>query len=368
MVGAAMLCHAPARAQAGHSVIRLEQFDGRSASDFLGISGFRQLPDGQLLIADGPAEKIVRLGAIGEDLGSIGRKGAGPNEYSSAIALFPLGADSTLFPDMANGRWHLLVGARIASTWTTEVPIVAKVRASLIGADTIGHLVVRRRLPGMYSNASGFPAESAAVIRVHRATLREDTLARLRGRPIQLPSGGGVAARNPLFSEAFGIPMLVPEQAITFLDGWVAVARLDPYRVDWYGPAGQSVRGAAIPHARVRVTAQERRAYEERLGRALSRSVRTSADHPWPTTADAFDADSHVAAPDGNVWIRLMTSATEDRTRYHVVNREGHLVAEVTLQSEATVLGFGDGRIFVRAIDSDGAHVLMWSAWPPSQR
>lgn len=363
LVSLAVLAGAPL-AHAQQTPLRIERFDGRSSVEFLAITGFRALSDGRVLVADAPGEQLTALDARGALLHVIGRIGSGPREYRSVDRLFGLARDSTILPDLGNGRWHLLVGAELVATWTVETPLVDRVRATLLGVDTVGGLVSRRRLRGYHAASKGFRAESAAVIRVDRRSLREDTLTLVRGRPVPGDAAAAGTPRNPLFAQAFGIPMLSSEQAIVFPDGWVAVARLDPYRVDWHPPEGEVRLGRPIPYNPVEVTPAERRAHERLLGRSLGRSVRSSPSQVWPREADAFGENALVAGPDGSLWVRLQSPAEQRISVYQIIDRRGTLVGEVHLNAETYVLGFAHGRLFASEVDEDGFHHLVWVTWP----
>jgi len=57
-----------------------------------------------------------------------------------------------------------------------------------------------------------------------------------------------------------------------FPDGWIAIARLDPYLVEWRTPDGRTVRGTPLPSARVKVDDAEKRAYMAAIAVANSKA------------------------------------------------------------------------------------------------
>jgi hypothetical protein len=347
----------------GTGVHRLVQMEGRAPDEFLEIAALRILPGGDLLVADSKEELLYHLRPTSGERRVIGGKGSGPSEYRAAGALLALRADSTVLPDMANGRWHLIVGERIAETWPGDHPIVSRLGGRLIGADDLGRIYALRRLPSTYP-AGPFHAESSVVVRFDRQAMRQDTVTRLRGRPMQPPSGAGAALMNPLAAQAFGIPMLVAEQAMVFPDGWVAVARLDPYRVDWHTPNGHTIRGDAIAVSPLQVTAAEKSAYQDRAQRDLGRPVRVSSSQPWPGVAHPIEDDALAAGPDGTVWIRLRSPGRDSTVTYQIIGRNGRLLREIAISRDSRVLGLVPGRAFVRTIDPDGLHRLEWYRLP----
>ena len=89
-------------------------------------------------------------------------------------------------------------------------------------------------------------------------------------------------ARPTADGRVYRVPLAGGEEPILFPDGWVAIARIDPYRVDWRSPDGQWTHGAPLPFTTVRLDAREREAF--------ARSHRWARGLPtWPETAPAFD-------------------------------------------------------------------------------
>lgn len=342
--------------------LRLETPEGQAPHEYLEIAALRVLPNGELLVADARDERLFRFSPSTGERRPIGRKGSGPGEYLGALALVALRADTTVFPDMANGRWHLLVGERIVATWSAEHPWVARVRGGLTGADDRGHLYLRRRLSAA-TTIGPFRADSLALVRFSTETSREDTIVRLRSRPSSGASSRAAQA-NPLAAQAFGIPMLVGEQALAYPDGWVATVRLNPYRVEWLSPSGTVVRGPSIPVQTIKVTEEEKAAFQEREQRDLGRPVRVSSSHPWPEEADPVEDAALVAAADGALWVRLRSPAKDSTVTYQVIGRDGRVRMQVVMPRDLRVLALSSGRAYVRTIDDDGYHRLEWYRIP----
>ena len=252
--------------------------DGRLDDGFSHITGVRELRDGRLLVAD---EKVFRLFVADWSSGQVlqvGRKGRGPAEYRGLLGLMPLAGDSTLVEDVGNERWLLLDGARIVATVNYQAtrgrsaadPPRLRRAGAVVAVEPFAFSPTPRGEPSrMY-----IFAESLRVILEDRTTGRRDLLGRIRGR-----SRGDRHVMHPVVPGGapivwvIGNPLAVEEQARLFPDGWVAVAWLDPYRVDWRRPDGRWIRGAPLPFEHVPVDAHP----AARRARAASTPRRASA-------------------------------------------------------------------------------------------
>jgi hypothetical protein len=165
-----------------------------------------------------------------------------------------------------------------------------------------------------------------------------------------------------------GTPFSSEDRALLFPDGWIAVVRLQPYRVDWRRPDGHWVRGPLLPFHPRRVTAQERvwamtRAY----GRALRDTEQLSG---WPEIVPPFlswnrgRAPVLLALPDGRLAIARTPTASDSTNRYDLVDRTGALTAVLRLPPYEAIVGFGARSVYVVATDEDDAQRLRRHPWP----
>jgi hypothetical protein len=195
--------------------------------------------------------------------------------------------------------------------------------------------------------------DSSVLVLVDRGTGAADTMAMLRSRPARIRTQGTVDRTTAV--EITVNPLAVGEQAVVFADGWIAIARLDPYRVEWLAPGGQRVAGAPLPFAPTRVTEEEKRAVLQRQADALGREPRAPGSvADWPSELPPFLAGALLAAPDGRLWIRRTPTAARPETRYDVVDRRGVLAAQISLGSTERVVGFGRESAFTVLTDDDG--------------
>lgn len=336
---------------------------------FNSIWSVRELADGRVLVSDVRDSRLVLVDWKREAAEDIGREGRGPGEYRSTVMLHSLGGDSTLLEDTRNGRWLYLHGARIVGTFEYS----ARRRRSLptvVSADRAGRVLVLHpysfsRLP----NGRPYPlapfAESLLVLVEHRDTGRRDTLARIGGRStgirqLMKPVTGG-SRQRAIFNVVN--PLAAEEQALLFPDGWVAVARRSPYRVEWLRPDGRWVRGAPLPFSPVAVDDAQK---QFALSRAYSPEAEMRVDEmpPWPRIVPPFPPRALLAAPDGRLVIRRMPEARRRGTHYDLVDRAGALVGRLALKDNEQIAAIGADAVYVIATDGSDVQWLQRHAWP----
>lgn len=334
-------------------------------AEFTIVSSVRELADGRLLVLDQAETKLVVADWKTGGVVQIGRTGSGPEEYAMPTELFSLGGDSTLIPDLQNGRWLLLKGASIVVTTAQDAPAIAAGARRPLGVDTLGHVIFSKGL-GLGGGPSSIAApgsDSLLLLRTARQTGRGDSVATLRARDAFIKIEG--PKEKPTSIEIRVHPLAAGELAALFPDGWVAIARLDPYRVDWIGPDGRLTRGQPLPFERVPLDEDEQRAYVERVAMRSGGPVRDpSAYGKWPEIMPPFRTGALLTAPDGRLWIRRVATAANPSPPYDIVDRRGALAARVIVDGEVEVVGFGRGVVYTVATDEDGIQRVQKRAMP----
>jgi hypothetical protein len=349
--------------------LKLPPANATLAEEFTVIGSVRELSDGRVLITDPRDGRVVvadlKTGAVIQ----VGRKGKGPNEYENPGPLIPLAADSSLLSDFMQRRWLLFSGPAIVATLPPDTPIIKAVSTFVRGADGRGN-VWTTASPHRFNQETAKPgtltfgpADSDFVVRANRATARLDTVTKLRG----------VVSRQTVTANAEGKfqsvtqsrpPLTVGEEAALFGDGWFAIARLDPYRVDWISPEGRVTRGRPIPVTPIKVTAAEKEAYFARqaaaraprpgmpaLPEALRRELDALRDQ-FPGVFPPFTAGP-IAAGDGTLWLRRPVSMNFPDYRYDVVDRRGQLVGVVSLAKGERIITVSATAAYVVWKDAD---------------
>lgn len=342
---------------------------GRLAEEFAGITSVRELGDGRVIIADPADRGLVVADFRTGSVEPIGRKGKGPGEYAAARRVIALSGDSSLVMDGGNRRWLVLHGAAIVATAAADDPSVAATRGSAAGADTRGNLflTVRSRPTPLGSGRTG-SGDSAAAVLVSRRTGAADTVARLRLPATRFTATSSADGRTKSI-QRYSHPLAVGEEAVLFSDGWLAVARLDPYRVDWRAPGGSWTRGAPLPIVPVKLNRREKETLMERTAAENDQPV-ASPDvlMDWPEVIPPFASNSLVGSSDGRLLIRHEKSADHPETTYDVVNRAGVLERQLRMPGNLQIVGFGATSVYVTARDDDGIQRLQRHAWPAPPR
>ena len=350
--------------------IALRPPDAVSAERFTQVTSVRELRDGGLLAADQAEGRLVLVRWVSAEATAIGRAGSGPGEYRGVGWLYALSGDSTMLTDSYVGRWLLLDGPRIVATVVEQNTLNRLLPSQLSGADELGHVLgARGEVFSGRAPRTRDTADSLVLLMAGRAAQRVDTIAWLKGR-----GGDGFhvgqrdSGRPPFISVSN--PLASEDQALLFRDGWIAVARVGPYRVDWRSPEGRWVRGAPLPFTAVRVDDRERCLAMERVlggGGACDPSSLPG----WPETAPPFLppslqrlAPALLAAPDGRLVIARTPSVASPERQYDVVDRQSRLVAVISTGPSEVLIGFGVRSAYTLSTSDLGVQTLRRHAWP----
>jgi hypothetical protein len=349
--------------------ISLPAADATHPHEFTSVTSVRELPDGRVLVTDGREQRLLVLDFRTGESREIGRKGQGPNEYSMVALVHALAADSSAMSDLMGRRWLLLAGDRIVATIPPDNPAVLASQGYFVGADVRGN-VVRRVNPPVRDGVTLTTAkDSAAVVMISRATGKADTVAMLRVAPRQISQTTNAQGRINSFSTQLTQLLPAEEDFVLFPDGALAVGRHDPFRVDWRLPDGRWVRGDSIPVAKIRVTARERRAYEDRQTAAAPPMPRP-AGVPEPPKADFPEfipvfpiGQGLFRGPRGQLLVRRTKSADFPTMTYLVIDRAGKLTGTFTLSNLERVEGVSERAIYISERDEDDLVFLRRHPW-----
>jgi hypothetical protein len=318
-------------------------------------SAIRELADGRVILVESGSHSRLLVVDFAKNVAEvIGRRGAGPGEYDVVVGAVALPADSTLVLT-GSGRWLFLVGGRIAGT-VSRSEQVARTGTVCGGISRSGMVLV--------CPSAGFTEDSTERFLVNRATGKSEPVAHLAlghepGFPPQPAARGGTVT----YPRA---PWKSYEDAIMFEDGWIAVVRFQPYRVDWRHPDGRWLRGSALPVPVVPVTVSEKKAYMDRWSEETGRArQQPEMFEPWPKTVPPTKYLSPlIAAPDGRVLIPRAETVRQPLPSYDVVSRQGKLEAKVVLGPRERLLGFGRRHVYSVATDADGIQRIRRHPWP----
>ena len=377
-LGALSLCLFPAAD--GLAQVRPRQQSGTERGEFADgfsrVAWIRELTDGRVIIADQLEQRLLIADFRTGRLEDIARKGPGPGEFEYIDALIALGADSTLVEDRRSRRWLIFHATKAVAT--LSIPPSARAPNSFLrGAGPRGRLLdlqstAFRRSPGVPFTRGRQNAESLLVVIRYLNVkppgglqTRVDTVTTLRGR-----ARGQTVAMRRAVSGASPIrwwlesPLAAEEQAVLFPDGWIALARAEPYRVDWITPEGRRISGPPIDVPPVAVDDAVKRAFVEWKYPKVTPQFTNSELPPWPRVLPPFLNDAVFAAPDGRLVIRRVTYPIANGTHYDIVNRAGKVTGRMALRADERIVGFGAGSAYIVRRDGDEVEWLSRQRWP----
>ena len=259
----------------------------------------------------------------------IGVVGEGPGEFRQGPGrLFALQNDTTAVAEWAGVPLVFMHRNRMLRH-------NARAAGLPIGVDTVGNghwFVVDISSNSRFTDRDGRGrlGYSRTIVRTTREFEILDSIATIGGGEIVSAPPSGGRGRGTLRTHK------PPEQAIAFSDGWLAIAYLEPYRVDWLQPTGEWIRGAAL--------SQDTLAFER------------------------TDYGTVIGAPDGRVLIRRSVRSAPERNtvRYDVVDRSGRLNGFFLVAQNEYVIGPGRQRLYIVTEGPRGLKGVRTVKWPPS--
>ncbi len=372
MMVTCLACVAAVQSAHTQPTVRLGAPVAATPHDFVQPIAIRELPDGTLLISDQIENRLVHYNFANRAATDIGRTGSGPGEYRAVGWLHALGADSSLLTDAYTGRWFVLVGTKITKTFAEQEPANLLLRGRLDGASRDGH-VISTQAHIYAKGARRFPstADTFVLIRANWRTVDIDTVARLLG-----PGDKGYTqflATPTRLNHVFPTnPLAAAEKGLLLPDGWIAVARLRPYRVDWRQPNGQWIRGTALPTYVPRATTARDKCFTIQV-MVDKFSCETDTFNGWPDVVPPFVQQASNRIPtlladiEGNVLVERLRTVESPTRRYDVVDRQARIKRIILLGPKEQIIGFGARHVYVVHTDDDDLksirkHMVPWAA------
>jgi hypothetical protein len=312
------------------------------------LSHIRELSDGRILAADPMSQVLLRLDFASGTADTIGRQGAGPQEYDGPDLVLSLPGDSTLLVDLRNGRLIVVDPEGVFVEWTPMTTTHDSGDTRTIHpnfTDNEGNIYAMA--PHFLENAP----DSFTINKIDRATGEETSVAK-RWRTEY--------ARRPRDAKR---PMFVPsDDWAVGSDGRVAVIRANGYSVDWFLPDGSVVKGPQHDAQTFPVGTAE---MEEEFGKISSKGIFTRSvvsdagmqsmqmsrgippgffrgfdDFEWPETLPVFRQEGALVSPSGEAWVERMMPAGE-QGRVDVFDEQGVRKGFVGLPPRSRIIAFG---------------------------
>lgn len=357
--------------------------DVEFSEPFTQLNGVRELKDGRVIATDVRDKVIHLIDFKSGRLSKIGREGSGPKEFGLPMGLAALPGDTSAVYDPLNSRLLLINPDGTPGGFITQ---------SDAGSGGGGaSMTVRLAAPSytdsrgrMYSAAPNFTVgpnggvestDSAALLRFDRSTKKTDTVGFIRTPKTNTQvSGNASGGQRVMIRAGAGNPFEARDSWFATPDGKVGVIRAPEYRLDWVHP--QRSTGTAIAFSPIKVSEAHKQQWRDtrRNGTAImitnnngQRSVSSGAPSAaqvpeptdWPAVMPPFlNSSRPLVAPNGTVWIRRTTEASEKRTQYDVIDGAGKVIERVMLPPRSTIIGFGKSAMYTLRLDEDDLQYL----------
>jgi hypothetical protein len=317
---------------------------------FSQVTSVTELSDGSVLVSD-PREGAIF--ALSRDLRvrrQVGERGQGPLSYVNAVALMQYHADSAFQIDGLARRWLVFSRQQIVGQLPPDAPWVVS-DAYTAGADSLGNVLQVRMARMTPQGGTVSEADSADMVLVNRISRRAERVGRLRP-PSPYAPGKDVQA----YFES--------EQAFLGIDGWLAVVRVRPYRVDWRSPGGEWSYGPPLVPGELPFTDAEKDFYL-----SVSRAGRSGSEREvgiqWPDKIPAvgFHAPRATLTWEGELVLRRQRTVGVEGGVHDVIDRHGKLAARIQISPDSRIVGFGRSSVYVVTTDDDGLQFLSRHPW-----
>ncbi len=337
------------------------------------IIAAREYRPRQLLVSDAVEAQVSLVDFARGSKTNVGRKGAGPGEYTLAGGFFRLAGDTLWIVDGQSGSARIVVfGPDLKPGTTFNISLFDQrdttiVQGAMFG-DTQGRLYSTSMKFRLGPSGAIIPDSMDLVWFDPRAgtSITKNLIARVR-----TPSTGKqdiqTQGRNIKVSTPF--PGVVPADAwAAFLDGRIAIVRGANYRVEFILPSGSKPAATTIPYERYPLTEEDKKAELDAVRKETAQqmavmrkmmppgvSIDVSVAPPpsWPTEYPPLALLGALPGPNGELWVRRSVPARLGRERWDVIDRTGKLVARWRLPPKTSVVAVGTNGVYTARTDED---------------
>lgn len=324
---------------ASHAQVDLSRAPEKSISaGVTSISNGVQLVDGRFLFVDRATPAILVADFARNTLVTLGRTGAGPNEYKAPTAAIADGTGGAIVADGALGRAlgvnpaGELVGVRFTQLDLGASPLEVR----RVNRD--GSAYVAKRV-------TGGTADSLAIVRWRSASTEP-----------------AIVAWWPMVPVTLGPPTKGPDGEISQVvhgeywprrTNWaalpnesIAIVRPEPFRVDIVRADGSRILGRPVKYTPVLVDAKVKEAYRNQRG--------PIPDGDFPKTLPRFEGFDDLIASDRNeIWVARLRPPSDLLPIYDIFDSTARYVGTAKLRNGSKVVGFGQGVVYVAREDAE---------------
>ena len=337
-------------AHGGNTQLGTLQLDASFPVPFSYLSRVRELSDGTILAADPISQVLLRLDLEAGTADTIGRQGAGPQEYEGPDRVFPLPGDSTLLVDLGNGRLTVIDPEGTFVAWNPMTTTSNGEQARTIhphALDATGNL---------YTTAAYFlpgAPDSTGLHRIDRASGEEIPVASSWHTEYVRRQRG---AKRPM--------LVLHDDWAVGSDGRVVVVRANGYSVDWYFPDGTVINGPPnevetfpVGEAEMEAVAENMAAtgimsrslvsedgiQSMQMARGIPADVMPARDGmEWPERLPVFRSSGTLVSPRGEAWVERFMPAGAP-SRMDVFDDQGIRLGFFEIPPQSKVIGFVAG-------------------------
>jgi hypothetical protein len=311
-----------------------------STKSFSRVVGIVEAGLDTVFVADELERSLELVDLVNDRSRIVGRNGNGPTEYTRPRALYRFRGDSVLMYDVGQRRFLVVSGdGHPTRVFRPKNGLLGTV----VGADTVGSIYLV--LTPSFGPAGRLSGDSATVVRWNPDLATLDTLVWIKEAPAstqvrQRAQGGG----TDVLVSSFPVPFGPADDLAVGPDGGLAVARVSPFRLEWWLNGRRQHSGEALPTDSVPITALDRRPYEQRSSPVSFR---------WPAYKPPFLRGALLLSRDGDqAWLRRTNGTDSDTTLYDVFDRRGIPIWRVRVVGNRRVVGLGQRNVYVMRRDT----------------
>ncbi|HSM62114.1 MAG TPA: hypothetical protein VK849_15005, partial [Longimicrobiales bacterium] len=306
-------------------LLRIGVSEGDPTREFSGVTGALRMRDGTVVVADAGSQEVRFFGEGGRFLTAVGRRGAGPGEFTGLSGL-GRGPDHDIWAwdfSLRRVTWLDATG-RILRTVSLapEPPVLSPVGALPDGSFVLKQLWGAQRVAE--ATRTGLRRDPVAYVRFDSTGALVDTLGLFPGREVFLTEEDG---RGVMSTPPFGRNSVAAVWRGAVLVGAQTIFELEARTAD-----GVLRRILRIPTRDVELRPEEALAFlEERIADALPRERpgvrRTFEAIPLPATRPAHGAILVDAA--ANLWVSEWEPNIRAPARWTVLAPDGRWLGDL---------------------------------------
>ena len=333
---------------------------------FTSITALRELPGGKAVVVDVQDKTIFLADFTKNRVDSVSRHGGGPGEYQMPTSAFAGPGDVTWVPDPMLAKIHVV--SPDGKIRTTILPDEGAGMLMPRAADAKGRFYFQGQ-PSMGGGGGG-QIDSLPLLRWDPVTKRTDTMA-------WLPQGGTAMVSSSGGANTFSMRIMPFSRVVAWgalSDGRVALVRPDPYRVDIFDAQGKLHQGPVNKFTPVKIGARERQATRDAAKASRPMVIIRSSgggggggissppasamnteikDEDFPATMPPFQSGNVLIDPAGLIWVGRTRPADDKVPTYDIFDDTGKLIGRATLKPNSSIVGFGNGAIYIARQDPE---------------